>query len=154
MKKLLTLCIIHQHPRVLLGMKKLGFGQGRWNGFGGKVAPDETIEDAAKREIREEAGILVDGLEKFGIIEFEFQGNPEIQEVHIFRSVDFSGEPSETEEMKPQWFHVDDIPFGEMWPDDKYWFPLFLNGTKFKGSFLFDSSDNILRHELTEVEGI
>jgi hypothetical protein len=38
MKKILTLTIIYQHPRVLLGMKKRGFGAGRWNGFGGKVA--------------------------------------------------------------------------------------------------------------------
>ena len=28
MKKLLTLCVIHEHPRVLLGMKKRGFGVG------------------------------------------------------------------------------------------------------------------------------
>ena len=55
-KILTTLCIIHQHPRVLLGMKKRGFGVGRWNGFGGKVQREETIEDAAKRELREEAG--------------------------------------------------------------------------------------------------
>ena len=39
-------------------MKKRGFGAGRWNGFGGKVAPAETIEDAARRELLEEAGVL------------------------------------------------------------------------------------------------
>jgi 8-oxo-dGTP diphosphatase/2-hydroxy-dATP diphosphatase len=43
-KKLLTLCIIYQHSRILLGMKKRGFGAGRWNGFGGKVAMAETIK--------------------------------------------------------------------------------------------------------------
>ncbi len=55
MKKLLTLCIVHQHPRVLLGMKKRGFGIGHWNGFGGKVEEGESIEEAAKREVKEEA---------------------------------------------------------------------------------------------------
>ena len=68
MKKLLTLCIIHQHPKILLGMKKRGFGQGRWNGFGGKVSSEETIEEAAKREISEEAGIFVDELKKLGLL--------------------------------------------------------------------------------------
>jgi hypothetical protein len=29
MKKLLTLCIVHQGDRVLLGMKKRGFGDGK-----------------------------------------------------------------------------------------------------------------------------
>ncbi len=154
MKKLLTLTIIHQHPRVLLGMKKRGFGAGRWNGFGGKVSPSETIEEAAKRELREEAGIEVSHLDKVGIIEFEFKGNPEILEVHILKSENFSGEPIENEEMKPQWFQVEEIPFEEMWPDDKYWFPLFLQDKKFRGKFLFDEFDNILDMNLTEAEEI
>lgn len=47
--KLLTLLFIVEEKRVLLGMKKRGFGVGRWNGFGGKVQPEETIEEAAKR---------------------------------------------------------------------------------------------------------
>ncbi len=152
MKKLLTLCIIHQHPMVLLGMKKRGFGAGRWNGFGGKVGATETIENAAKRELREEAGIETEYLEKVGIIDFEFKGNPEILQVHIFRSNNFSGEPRESEEMKPQWFPVDEIPFKEMWPDDIYWMPLFLNRKKFKGKFLFGESDSILEKELSEVK--
>lgn len=154
MKKLLTLCIIHQHPKILLGMKKRGFGQGRWNGFGGKVSSEETIEEAAKREISEEAGIFVDELKKVGIIEFEFKGNPEILEVHIFRSEDFSGIPMESEEMKPQWFHIDEIPYKEMWPDDIHWIPLFLSGKKFKGKFLFGESDIILEQSLSEVENL
>lgn len=154
MKKLLTLCIIHQHPNILLGMKKRGFGAGRWNGFGGKVSDSETIEDAAKREIQEETGIEVKNLDKVGIIDFEFKGNPEILEVHIFRTDNFIGEPKESEEMKPQWFHINEIPFKEMWPDDIYWMPLFLNGKKFKGKFLFNESDIILEQELKEVEEI
>ncbi len=154
MKKLLTLCIIHQHPKVLLGMKKRGFGVGRWNGFGGKVAPGETIEDAAKREMFEEAGIKLKNLDKVAIIQFEFKGNPEILETHIFKSNDFDGIPTESEEMKPQWFFIDEIPFKEMWPDDIHWIPLFLKGKKFKGKFLFGEADVVLEKELIEVEKI
>lgn len=47
--KLYTLTFVTEAHRVLLGMKKRGFGAGRWNGFGGKVDPDESIEAAAKR---------------------------------------------------------------------------------------------------------
>lgn len=154
MKKLLTLCIIHQHPKILLGMKKRGFGAGRWNGFGGKVSPGETIEDAAKREVQEEAGIEVENLNKVGIIEFEFKGNPEILEVHIFKTGDFSGEITESEEMKPQWFDVNKIPFDSMWPDDIFWLSLFLADKKFRGKFLFDEADVILEKKLEEVAKI
>lgn len=154
MNKILTLCIIHQHPKVLLGMKKRGFGVGRWNGFGGKVTDGESIEEAAKREIKEESNIEVDGLDKVGIIEFEFQGNPEILEVHIFKSDSFSGEILESEEMKPEWFHVDEIPYDSMWPDDMHWVPLFLADKKFKGKFLFGEADSILEHHLIEVDNL
>lgn len=154
MKKILTLCIIHQHPKILLGMKKRGFGVGRWNGFGGKVDLTETIEEAAKRELQEEAGIIADNLEKVGIVDFEFKGNPEILEVHIFRSDSFLGEPTESEEMKPEWFHIDEIPFKEMWPDDIHWMPLLLSGKKFKGKFFFGESDTIIEKKLIEVKEV
>ena len=49
--KLLTLVLVVQPGRVLLGMKKRGFGVGKWNGFGGKVQPGESIEEAARRYI-------------------------------------------------------------------------------------------------------
>lgn len=152
MRKLFTLCIIHQHPRVLLGMKKRGFGAGRWNGFGGKVRDGETIEQAARREITEEVGIRPSVLERSGVIDFRFQKNPEeVLEMHIFRATDFEGEPQETEEMQPQWFHADEIPFHDMWPDDVHWFPLFLSGRKFTGQFLFGEGDAILEQQLQEV---
>lgn len=159
-KKILTLCIIHKHPKVLLGMKKRGFGEGRWNGFGGKVEENESLEEAVKREVREEAGIEIGGLDKMGVIEFEFQDDSKILEVHIFRSENFLGEPAESEEMKPRWFHIGEIPFDRMWPDDKYWIPLFLEGKKFTGKFLFDRpSDSqymskVITHRLNEVDNL
>ncbi|MBI1888595.1 MAG: 8-oxo-dGTP diphosphatase [Candidatus Spechtbacteria bacterium] len=151
MRKILTLAIIHKGDKVLLGMKKRGFGMGRWNGFGGKVEGGETIKEAAKREILEEAGITVTKLFAAGVVEFEFKGNQETLEVHIFRASEFEGEPQETEEMRPQWFDISEIPFSEMWADDAHWFPLFLAGKKFQGRFVFDGLDTIKSKELTVV---
>lgn len=155
MKKPLTLCIIHQHPMVvLLGMKERGFGAGRWNGFGGKLNPGESIEEAARREFLEEAGVKVHEMEEVGVLDFEFEGNPEMLEVHIFRAENFFGDPEESEEMKPEWFPVPEIPFHSMWPDDPHWFPYFLEGKKFKGRFLFGERDSILEKVLEEVKCI
>lgn len=148
MIKKLTLCIIRQDQKVLLGMKKRGFGAGRWNGFGGKVEAGETIEDAARREFFEEAGIRVTDIERVGLINFEFMGDPVALEVNVFRADKFEGEPVESEEMKPAWFNVDEIPFDQMWPDDKHWMPIFLEGKKFEGKFVFEGHDKILEHEL------
>ena len=150
-KKILTLCIIHQHPKILLGMKKRGFGEGKWNGFGGKVEKEETIEEATRREMKEEAGIEIGEMNKLGVLEFEFWKNPEISEVHIFYVKEFKGNPAESEEMKPKWFHVNEIPYDQMWSDDKYWFPLFLEEKRFEGKFLFDKSDEIIKYSLLEI---
>ena len=155
---LLTLCIVYQHPKVLLGMKKRGFGAGNWNGFGGKVEKGETIEEGAIRELKEECGITALDIVKNGIINFGFESDPQKLEVHIYSVKNFEGEPNETEEMNPMWFHIDEIPFKNMWSSDLFWVPLILKGKKFKGSFLFDKpstkdySAKIIMHELIEVD--
>src|SRR4030042_6059440 len=94
-----TVCIVHRNSDILLGMKKRGFGEEKWNGFGGKLKDNENIFDGAKRELKEETGIEVNNLEEMGVIDFQFENNPEeILEVHFLKGADFSGEPAETEE--------------------------------------------------------
>jgi 8-oxo-dGTP diphosphatase/2-hydroxy-dATP diphosphatase len=136
--KQLTLTIIHQDSQILLGMKKRGFGAGRWNGFGGKVEPGETIAEAAARELFEESNVVADDLLDIGTLIFKFIDETPDLEVHIFRATKFSGEPQETEEMRPQWFKIKDIPYEKMWADDVLWLPLLIDGKKFKGEFVFD----------------
>lgn len=150
-RKLLTLCIVHQNNRVLLGMKKRGFGAGRWNGFGGKVHPEETIEAAAVREMQEEAGITPQDLRKIGLLEFNFRGTDDVLEVHVFKCTAFAGEVGESEEMRPEWFALTAVPFDQMWQDDPHWFPSFLENKKFRGRFLFDEKDAIIESDLEEV---
>lgn len=150
-KKTLTLCFAYDDSRVLLGMKKRGFGAGRWNGFGGKVHNGETIEDAAKREFREESGILPTAISRRGTLTFIFEGDPVALEVHVFAADTYEGEYEETEEMAPKWFLHGEIPFDSMWPDDIFWLPLFLAGKKFKGEFIFADSNTLIKHSLVET---
>ena len=152
MKKLLfTLCIVHKNPLVLLGMKKRGFGHGRWNGFGGKVADKESIENSAKRELKEEAGIICSDIKEQGVLTFKLDTMPELIEVHVFKVSDFQGEPVETEEMKPQWFKVNEIPYNQMWPGDKHWLPFLLNDKNFRGYFHFKDINTLLDYKIEEV---
>jgi len=151
MKKITSNCLIYQPPRMLLGMKKRGFGEGRWNGFGGKVEEGETLEQSAIREVQEECGITVKRMELVGVLDFEYLGKDKEVEVNIFKIAEFSGEPKESEEMKPEWFAINNLPFGQMWPDDEYWMPLFLEGQKFRGKFIFEGYDKVLSHEIIKV---
>ncbi len=152
-RKFLTLCIPVREGQVLLGMKKRGFGAGKWNGFGGKLEPGETIEEAAKRETLEECGITIDDMEEVGIHEFVFRDTPdELLEVHVFRVMSFTGDPLETEEMRPQWFSNDTLPLEKMWADDEFWFPLFLSGKRLRGKFFFDQAGQVLEKTLQIVD--
>ncbi len=143
MTKIITnLGIIHKNDQVLLGMKKRGFGAGRWNGYGGKVLEGENIEDALCREVAEEAGIELTNVAKHGVIDFELQDTGDVFEVNIYKISDYKGEPKETEEMLPQWFKIEELPFDKMWPTDVHWIPLLLEGKKFKGGVILDKQSS------------
>lgn len=48
-RKIFSLVFVRNASQILLGMKKRGFGQGKWNGFGGKIEQGETIAEGAVR---------------------------------------------------------------------------------------------------------
>lgn len=130
---------------ICLGMKKRGFGAGRWNGMGGKLQGDETIEQALIREIKEEIDVLPKKFAKVAELAFSFAHNPDWNQlVHTYFCDEWEGEPIESEEMAPKWFPVADIPFDKMWPDDIFWLPRVLKGEKVEASFTFGENDTII----------
>ena len=152
-RKLFTLVVVFDDTRILLGLKKRGFGEGRWNGFGGKVEDGESIDEAAYRELTEESGLSAKKLTKRGELVFEFREDKKPLEVHVFSADQWGDEPRESDEMKPQWFDLKTIPFSMMWPDDFYWMPLLLQGKNFRGSFFFEDQNIISTYKLDEVNG-
>jgi len=75
-------------------MKKRGFWAGKWNGFGGKPHGNETIKEAAIRELEEESGIDLEPeqIRQLGLFHFIFDTKPEwSQDVHVFKG-NYAGE--------------------------------------------------------------
>ncbi len=142
---------------ICLAMKKRGFGKGRWNGVGGKVGDKqkETVEEAAKRETKEEIGVDIAGFYKVAELIFYFVNNPAWdQEVHVFFAEEWCDKPSESDEMNPEWFSVSEIPYRDMWPDDEFWLPEVLKGNFLKAAFNFGENDVILEKEINIVSEI
>lgn len=153
--KTLSLLFLRREDEILLAMKKRGFGEGRWNGVGGKVEGSETIEQAMIRETQEEIGVTPTIFEKVADIRFDeyFKGEPTLMHVHVFMATEWRGEASESEEMAPKWFSSNEIPYNDMWPDDPYWLPQVIEGKKVSADFKLDESDAILSHIVKEVAG-
>jgi 8-oxo-dGTP diphosphatase/2-hydroxy-dATP diphosphatase len=153
MKQRLTLAIVLEgSSKILLGMKKRGFGAGKWNGFGGKLQDEESVEDAAKRELKEECDLIALDVIPRGVIDLIFKDSGDEFEMHIFSVTEYDGEAVETDEMNPQWFEQTEIPYSGMWPSDQYWLPLLLEGKKFEGTFTFLDENTLLEYKVEELK--
>lgn len=150
-----TLLFLKQDDRVLLAMKKRGFGVGKWNGVGGKIEPGETIEQAMIRECQEEVDVTPVSWRQIAELDFVQDADtddPWHMYGYVFVSEEWDGNPIETEEMMPKWFDIDKIPYHTMWDDDEFWLPQALAGQKVQGKFTFDIDDKMLTHEVSVVE--
>jgi len=136
--------------RDLLIRKKRGLGAGKVNGPGGRLEPGEEPVDCAVREVEEELGVTPRSLEYRGEHRFQFLDGYSIH-VYAFIASGYTGEVRETTEAIPLWTPVDEIPFDEMWEDDRLWLPHALNGRKPQGRYIFDG-DRMLDWEL-EING-
>ncbi|MFA7689080.1 MAG: 8-oxo-dGTP diphosphatase [Bacilli bacterium] len=155
MKKMqTTLLLLRKDNKILLAMKKKGFGEGKYNGVGGKIEPNETPEEGMIRESKEEIFITPTEYYKVGTIEFMecYKGEKLNLTFHLFIATNWDGTPTESDEVKPKWFDIDKIPYNKMFPDDKYWLPYVLEGKKIKGFFDFDEDWNILSYKIEELE--
>ncbi len=153
MKKLqTTLLILRNDNKILLARKKRGFGFGKWNGVGGKVEEKETPEEAMIRETQEEISVTPIEYEKIGIIRFVEYIKEELttNDMHLYIATKWQGVPKESEEMQPKWFSINNLPWEEMFSDDKYWLPLVLEGKKLDAFFEYDKNWNLQKQEVKE----
>ena len=67
---------------------------------------------------------------------------------YVFTASDYEGTPTETEEAIPMWFSVTDIPYIEMWEDDKCWLPQVIAGQVVDAWFIF-AGESVLDHKVT-----
>ena len=120
--------------RVLMGLKKTGFGLGRVVTLGGHIEAGESPEQAAVREVEEESGVVVaeQDLLRAGTIEWIFPANPALDmSTVLFRAHRWQGEPVETDEILPAWYPAGGMPYDRMWPDSALWMPRLLAGDYF-----------------------
>ncbi len=147
-----TLCfLVDAMPptKLLLGFKKRGFGAGKFVGIGGKIEKGEEVETAVIREVFEEIHVtlLPQTLQPFGILNFQFPTKPAwSQQVHLFVTQTWTGTITQSDEIEPVWFTIDQIPYDKMWQDAYHWLPYILAGQPIKGSFIFADDNETVEH--------
>jgi len=137
---------------VLLGRKKHGLGAGNFVGPGGKLEPGESAVDAAVREVFEEAGVVVaaSDLEPRGLLSYIFPYREAWrQESSVFVCRMWRGEPTGSDELDPEWFPLERVPYDQMWDDARRWLPGVLAGASVRRSFVFgeDLATVVEEHE-------
>ncbi|WP_309081999.1 NUDIX domain-containing protein [Zhihengliuella sp.] len=126
-------------PAVLLGVKLRGFAAGKTVLPGGKIEPGESPVEAAVRELAEETGLEVSAaalssVREVARIDFVFPNQPAADmDCTVFRvaagartaggAAVVTGEPVETDELRPVWHRLDALPAESMWQDSARWLP-------------------------------
>ena len=132
-----TLMFVRMDGMVLLIRKLKGMGAGLINAPGGRVDPGETPEQAAVREAQEELHVTPIGVRKAGELAFQFTDGYALR-CHVYTAASYEGVPTETDEAIPLWVDEREMPYSQMWADDRLWYPLVLQNRRFSGRFLFD----------------
>lgn len=136
--------LLKKDGKVLLGLKKRGFGMGKLTSVGGKQEKGESIDETAIRETFEEISVKVTEMEHMADIVFDnlhYKGKPERDMMHVFVATKWQGEPQESDEIKPEWVKISEMPYQRMWGDNEHWLPEVLRGNKVEAWFYYNEKN-------------
>lgn len=147
-----VLCYVISEGKVLLIHKKTGLGTGMVNAPGGRMEEGETPEEAAVRELQEEVGVTPGDLYEVARLSFLFTSGFSLKGT-VFFARSFTGTLRETEEADPFWVPLADIPYNNMWEDDRIWLPKALAGYYVDGKFIFEDQKMLSKKIAAEFMG-
>ena len=136
-KERATLVYLARGDSVLLIRKLRGHGAGKVNAPGGRIEAGESAEACAIREVAEEVGIRVQTLELRALLRYDDPAEGFAVAGFAFVSSDFSGAQARSAEADPFWCRMDQIPYDEMWENDRIWLPRVLKGEYIRADFRF-----------------
>lgn len=103
--------------------KKNDLNEDKWVGIGGKFEDKESPEECNAREVYEETGLEVKNVRYCGIVTF-VSDKWETEYMHIFHTLDFSGELKECDEGVLEWVEIQKLYSLPIWEGDKIFFKL------------------------------
>ncbi len=107
----------------------------------------ETVSDAARRECLEEIGVFLTEMQQAGTIVFQYADHTLTTTCTVFLVSSWEGEPKESEEMRPQWFPTDHLPWEALWASDRLWLSDALSGKQVFWRLSFDQAFQLVVSE-------
>jgi len=100
--------ILQRENKILVAERPVGKPySGFWEFPGGKIEADESGEDALKRELHEELGIIVNAAQL--LFKHEYSYPDKFVFLEIWRVMDFSGEPQGRENQALAWVTIEEM---------------------------------------------
>lgn len=137
---LATLCYLKHNGKTLMvhrNKKANDIHEGKWNGLGGKFEAGETPEMCVRREVEEEAGLVIQNPRLRGLLMFpKFKGNDWY--VFVFTATEFSGELIESPEGRLEWIEDGKLTALNLWESDRIFLPWLEQGKFFSARFEYE----------------
>ena len=148
---LATLCYVKHNGKTLMvhrNKKPNDMHAGKWNGLGGKFEAGESPEMCIKREVEEEAGIVIHDPRLHGLLLFpNFKGDDWY--VFVFTAHTFDGELLESSpEGQLAWIDDDQLTKLNLWESDSIFLPWLEGEQFFSARFVYDD-DTLQHHDVT-----
>jgi len=148
---LATLCYIKHDGKTLMvyrNKKPNDIHEGKWNGLGGKFEAGETPEMCIKREVEEEAGLVIQNPRLHGLLMFpNFKNNDWY--VFVFTATEFEGELLESSpEGTLEWVDDEKLTELNLWESDHIFFPWIEAGKFFSAKFDYEG-DKMLGYDVS-----
>ncbi len=154
--KEIALCHVIRNGSLLLIRTEEGLSKGKWNAPNGEILKGEQPYKSAMKQVFQQTGLYVNKVVDNGTVRLFLNGSNEFTyKLHIFSTKLFSGDLKPNIKGEPRWFNISEIPYYEMWADDKYWTNLVLQGKKFDADFFFDEkNEKIVKYQIRERQEI
>lgn len=114
---------------------------------GGGIEDDETNQQAAIREFKEESGMEIYNPQYAGNLIVEYPNR--IFDVDVFIASEYNGMPQKTQNHIAEWIDINELiqkekKFTEIYLLDKYYKTDLLNKANFKWYFIADENHNLM----------
>ena len=101
-------CVVLNKDKILL--VRHTYGSHLWTTVGGGIKANEDLEQAVRREVKEEVGLELGVVKKVGEVQYEEEYKKDTVHVFLSDTLNTDLQPDNAEIVEASWFPVDELP--------------------------------------------